>query len=382
MARAIRRTRICLARCLQSAIQRCSTPRGMGDGEGSQRSAALASGSSGTTRRGLHSRRHHGFLGASGGRRALGRALWRVDHARSGAGHRGGQHAIAAALGAIRTTNAPLAVPELTNSGVIAAARMLGIPLVAVRVDAAGLDTAHLDRVCRSAHPSAVYCAPAGENPIPTAMPDARRAELAVVAKRHKLWIIEDDAPGALVSRASPPMATMLPDQTLWLGSVAQSLGFGFRVAFVRVPLALESAMQEAIRALAWTGTTPGALLAARWLRDGTSEKVIRARRAATDKRHAVVAKILGKDRCTILKGIPYVWFDIPPGWRTDRLHAALMSEGVAVAPAAQFTVGTFRPRRGLRISSGALLSMSQYAEALSRIAEVCAHPGRYRQRR
>jgi DNA-binding transcriptional MocR family regulator len=202
---------------------------------------------------------------------------------------------------------------------------------------------------------------------------------LVRIAERYKMWIIEDDDAGVLVKRDAPALSTLLPNQTLYLGSVSQSLGFGFRAAFVGVPPALESPMREALRALAWTAATPGALLAAQWLADGTIDRVIRARRAAIAKRLSLVARILRRYRYVAMPGVPYIWLDVPPGWRADSLHAALLKAGVSVAPGAQFTVGAIRPRQGVRISAGARLSMAQYADALQRIADVCGHPARYR---
>lgn len=292
----------------------------------------------------------------------------------------GGQHAVAAALAAVRASRAPIAVPALTNSGALMAALQLGIPLVPVRADAEGLDPTHLERVCRASHPSAIYCAPSSGNPIPSAMSADRRLSLARIAARHKLWIIEDDEAGVLVRRDAPALSTLLPQQTLYLGSLSQSLGFGFRTAFVGAPPSLESPMREALRALSWTAATPGAMLAAHWLSDGTIDHVIRARRSAIAKRLALIARILRGYHCITMPGVPHVWLDVPPGWRAAALHAALLRAGVSVAPGDQFTVGAIRPRQGVRISMGARLSLGQYADALRRIADVGAHPSRYRQ--
>ena len=293
----------------------------------------------------------------------------------------GGQHAIAAALCAVNAAGSALAAPMTTNSGLLTAARMLGARPIGIRIDDYGMNPDHLDYICKKEQPAAIYCAPAGGNPIPTIMAAERRAALVAVARRHHAWIIEDDAPGPLVERTLAPLAEAAPERTLWLASVAQSLGFGFRLAFARVPAELEARMQQALRALAWTGATPGALLAERALADGKADRVMTERRAAILQRHERVEAVLGKERCVMSPGIPYVWFKTPPGWRTDALHTALQSAGVAVAPAAQFAVDPSRAHRGLRISAAALLDLNEYEQALMRILEVCTHPGRYRPR-
>lgn len=293
----------------------------------------------------------------------------------------GGQHAVAAALSAVCPpgSRVPIVVPALTNSGALMAAHRLRVPLVAARVDGDGFDVPHLERICRATHPSAIYCAPSAGNPMPSSMSSERRAELVRIARQYKLWIIEDDEAGVLVKRDSPALATLLPEQTLWLGSVSQSLGFGFRVAFVGAPPGIEASMQEALRAFAWTAATPGALLAARWLADGTIARVITARRAAIAQRLAIVSRALGRRRYVMTRGVPYVWLDVPPGWRAASLHDALLRAGVSVAPGAQFTAGTTRPPQGVRISTGALLSICQFRDAMQRVANVSAHPSRYR---
>ncbi len=291
----------------------------------------------------------------------------------------GGQHAIAAALCALGAAGSALAVPMMTNSGLLTAARLLGARPVGVRMNEDGMDPSHLDYICRKERPAAIYCAPAGGNPIPTVMTADRRASLIAVAERHHTWIIEDDAPGPLVDRTLASFAESAPDRTLWLASVAQSLGFGFRLAFARVPAELETKMQQALRALAWTGGTPGGLLAARGLADGTADRVMTERRAAILQRHARVRSVLGNDRCVVTPGIPYVWFHTPRGWRTEALHAALEASGVAAAPAAQFAVDPSRALRGFRFSAAALLDLEEYERALARILDVCTHPGRYR---
>lgn len=290
----------------------------------------------------------------------------------------GGQHALAAALCTIGGAGTVLAVPAVTNSGVLIAARLFGIRLAAVRVGRDGIDADHLDHVCRTTGATAFYCAPAGGNPIPTPMVEAQRVAVGRIAEKRRLWLIEDDSPGPLVERL-PPLARRWPQLTLWMGSVAQSLGFGFRLAFARVPAALEAGMQESLRALAWTGATPGALLSSEALADGTAARVFAARRAAIAERHGLVREVLGTRRVIAAPGIPYVWFETPPGWSADALHRALLLSGVAVAPAAQFAADPRRPPRGVRISAGALLSLDQYREALRRIADARAHPGRFR---
>lgn len=213
-----------------------------------------------------------------------------------------------------------------------------------------------------------LYCAPAGDNPIPIALAQERRAAIGDIARRYGIWIIEDDAPGPLVDRKIAPLGQQAPDRTVWLASVAQSLGFGFRLAFVRVPAQLEEQMQVALRALAWTGTTPGAMLASQLLADGSVEQIIAGRRSAIAERHRLARAVLGEVRCVILRGIPYFWFATPPGWRTQTLAEALFGEGVAVAPAGQFAADEKRPRRGVRIGGGPL-STNDYESALRRIS-------------
>ena len=193
-----------------------------------------------------------------------------------------------------------------------------------VRMRAGEPDPRHLAHICRAAKPIAFYCSPAAGNPIPVEMSAETRTRIAQLSERYGFWIIEDDSAGPLVDRTFPSFASMVPASTIWIGSVAQSLGFGFRVAFVAVPGELRDAMQGALRALAWGGTTPSLLLAIETLKDGTAERVIAERRAAIAARQALCQQVLHAYR-KILRGVSYFWMETPANWTTENLHRALL---------------------------------------------------------
>lgn len=100
-------------------------------------------------------------------------------------------------------------VENLTYPGVKAAAALLGLKLAGVAIDAHGLVPDALAAGCRTTGAKALYCMPSLHNPTAAVMPEARRREIAAIAARHDMPIIEDDCYGFLVPDAPPPMAAL-----------------------------------------------------------------------------------------------------------------------------------------------------------------------------
>src|SRR5690606_33982714 len=107
-----------------------------------------------------------------------------------------------------------ICVPALTYPGLKAAAEQLGVRLIPVTMDAEGPDPAALAEICGRERPQALYCVPTIHNPTTATLSLKRREEIAALARRHEITIIEDDAYGSLPRQAPTPVAALAPDIT------------------------------------------------------------------------------------------------------------------------------------------------------------------------
>ena len=105
----------------------------------------------------------------------------------------GTQNALAVTLMALFKAGDAIGVDALTYSGFSALASMLGIGLVPVEADEYGMNPEQLEAACVKEHLKGLYLMPECQNPTALTLPENRRRELAEIARRYGLILIEDD---------------------------------------------------------------------------------------------------------------------------------------------------------------------------------------------
>lgn len=260
-----------------------------------------------------------------------------------------GRQAIGAALAAVVPAGERLGVERLTYPVVKGIAARLGITLVPLAMDEYGL----LPEAVATAPPlRAVYLQPALHNPLGTTMPPGRRAELADTLRRLGLHAIEDAIYGFL--RADlPPLAALAPERTTLVDSMSKRLAPGLTLGFAVTPAGGEQRMASALRSGAWTASRFALEAATRWMTDGTADAIARAKRIDARERQRIrAARLAGFTVHADPHGY-HCWWELPPPWRAETFVAAAARRGIAVAPAAAFTVGSGHAPNAVRLALG-----------------------------
>jgi DNA-binding transcriptional MocR family regulator len=281
----------------------------------------------------------------------------------------GAQHALALCLLALVPAGSTMATTALTNPGVIAAARALSVPLVVVDSDEDGMLPGALDDACSRGAVSAVHVQPTFDNPRASIMPRGRREELAQVAARRELWLIEDDPLGPLAPDRPDPVAALAPDRTCHVASAAKVLALGLRVGMLSAPEQLYPRLAAALRASTWLLPPLLGEVVARWVRDGTAQEIVERRVAACHERGALARDILSGPDVHGDPGSPHLWVHLPAPWSAGSLLAALRDEEVLVAPGDDYVVDRALPAHGIRVG----LNAEVPDDALRRGIEVVA---------
>lgn len=86
--------------------------------------------------------------------------------------------------------------------------------------------------------PAFVYVLPNFHNPAGTTLPLERRKQLAEVATKLDLPVVEDDPYGELRYEGEdiPPICTMIPERTIYLGTFSKTLAPGLRLGWIVCP--------------------------------------------------------------------------------------------------------------------------------------------------
>ena len=277
----------------------------------------------------------------------------------------GAQHALTVCLLALAPHGSRVATTALTNPGLVATARMLSVPLVAVEGDEDGMIPDALDDVCGRENVSVVHLQPTLDNPGGRTMPRARREGLAAVARRRDIWIVEDDPLGPLVLDRPNPVAALVPERTCHVASAAKVLALGLRVGCLRAPEAAFPRVAAALRASTWLTAPLLGEVFSRWVGDGTAEQLVRQRVAACHQRRRLAHEILGDLDLRGDAGSPHVWLELPDPWTAGSFVNAAREAGVLVAPGDDHVVDRTHPAFGVRIGLNAEVPDDELRSAL-----------------
>jgi DNA-binding transcriptional MocR family regulator len=252
----------------------------------------------------------------------------------------GSQHGMTAVFASLLAPGDLVLTEALTYPGMKSLAALLSLRLHGLAMDEHGLRPDALAAACRAGNPRALYCLPTLQNPTTCVMPEARRREVAAVAREHGLLVVEDDVHGHLPEKAPRPLSALLPDQAVYLTGTSKSLAPGLRVGFIVAPSALVPRLSAGIRGTTWMAAPLMAEIAARWIEDGTADAVLARKRREAAARQAVAARALAGTRFDANPAAYHLWLHLPEPWRAETFASMARAQGVVVTPAAAFAAG------------------------------------------
>jgi DNA-binding transcriptional MocR family regulator len=283
----------------------------------------------------------------------------------------GAQAAIAATLTSLARSGDLILTEELTYPGLRLIAQQIGINVLGLAMDREGLLPAALDDACRAHRPKALYCVPVLHNPTTATMSEQRRREIAAIAQRHRLPIIEDDTYGLLAREAPPPLASFAPELTYYIGCLAKVLTPMLRVAYLVAPdAAISARLATALRAL--TGMAPPLMvaLASDWITGGQADEILTALRQEAIARQRLAADLLPAELVQTAPEAHHLWLRLPPSWPRAALVAHLQRQHLALVPSdAFFTGDAWDAPEAVRLCLGAAPDQRQLHHALTMLA-------------
>lgn len=284
----------------------------------------------------------------------------------------GAQAAIAALILALTEPGDVILAEPTTYPGLRAAATQFGRRLIAVAADKNGMLPEMLEEACRQHKPGLVYLNPTLQNPTAITIPERRRKELASIAKRRNVRIVEDDPYWLLADAPPPPIATFAPEQVYYISTLSKCLTPGLRVAFVliRDPHERERFL-AALRSFALMVAPLTAALATQWILDGSADGLMAGVRKEARLRHRMARDILAGRYGGAGDGL-HVWLELPAYWSSSQLARAADSEGIAVTPAEAFATGSGTVN-AIRISLGSIKDRGRLQAGLQRLSHLLA---------
>lgn len=281
----------------------------------------------------------------------------------------GGQQAILAALMAVAEPGDTILVEELTFPGIIHLARTLGFRLEVVPMDADGMKPDALEAICKHSSAKVLYCMPTLQNPTLATMPEERRREIAAIAEKYGLMVIEDDIWGMMSDDNIPVLANILPQQTIYLASLSKCLAGGLRTGYTAATPAINRKIRAAVKMICWMPTPLMVEIATRWINDGTAERLTERQKIVTHTRVEMLRAHLGPHGLISHPTAHHAWLPLSDSWRSEDFRVELERLGVHVLAESAFAPGRKPTAPAVRLTVG----QPSADLAIERAAEIIA---------
>lgn len=283
----------------------------------------------------------------------------------------GAQHALSVIIAANSQPGDVMFTDELTYPGMIAVARLAGVRLQGIMMDAEGMIPEALLAACRQRHGRFLYCMPTVQNPTSAVQSEQRRHRLAEIAEEYDLLIIEDEVLRLLVPDAPPPIWQLAPKRTFFIASTTKAVAGGLRLAYIAAPIFAREPLRHCVWASIGLPAPLTVELATIWIEDGTADRITEKKRTESVARQGMAREILsGCSYCSHPTAYN-VWLELPDGWESSDFAVEARRRGVGVTPSSAFAVTDGESPRAVRICLGAAENRDQLRTGLNVIAEL-----------
>ncbi len=280
----------------------------------------------------------------------------------------GAQHGLATTASALVKPGDTVLVEELTYSGFRLLSQQMHFKLKGVAMDGEGLKPDALEAACRTTRATVLYCMPRLQNPTSAVMSEKRRRQIAAVAEKCRLTVIEDDTYGFL-SPERWPLARLIPHRTVFVTSLSKSLFGGLRLGCAVAPPAILDRIVGAVWATMITTSSIGADMLSAWIEDGTAARIADWKRHESAARQVIARRILNGQRFQTHPSSLHMWLALPARWSSEGFVAEARARGVVLNASSEFAVGTEQPK-AVRLCLGPPRTRGSLEQALTRVNE------------
>ncbi|MDC0612534.1 PLP-dependent aminotransferase family protein [Vibrio sp.] len=283
----------------------------------------------------------------------------------------GACHGLTIALSTVLEFGDHIACGTLVDHGLISRARMLGLHLVPLEMDEYGITPDALDWACRNKSIKAVSCTSSMSNPSSAHMDLSRREQIAELALKHDIYVIEDDVYGALELNRLPPITSFIPQQAFYVTSFTKTVAPGLRAGYLSVPRHFLQHASGRLAATSWAATPLPFEIIHKWICDGQLHSLMAFQTEEFSKRQIIAASIFKRHRYCSHPNGQHIWLKLPEGWTSDGLVTAAKSAGVLMTSYKPFVIDPNVPIPFVRMSLGSETNREYVKYGLSVVNEI-----------
>ncbi len=286
----------------------------------------------------------------------------------------GGQNALCAILSSLFHPGDRIGTDPLIYSGLKTVAKMLGIQLVPITQEMNEMSPLALRNYCKNNELKGIYLIPDHQNPTTHTMSLKTREEIAKIAKEYNIIIIEDGINSILSESYSIPIATLAPEQTIYISSTSKSLCAGLRISFIATPSIYKKTLESALYNINIMVSPFNAEIVHQLINSSIADKIIKERKEMAVKMSNLADSLLKDYNLVGDKYCNFRWLLLPEGWNGKIFETCAKNAGVQVYCAERFVVGNAPVPAAVRISIVAPKDLNELEKGINILKSILKH--------
>jgi len=265
-------------------------------------------------------------------------------------------------------------VEDLSYAGFRRAGELMRAEVVGIRMDKWGIEPGALEHVLRQTPAQAICVSPEVQNPTGTHTPLERRKEIVEIARRYDVQIVEDDC-YRMGDAHAPSFRALAPERGWHVSSISKVLTPALRVGFAIAPRDRSVDLRRSAEYGYFGLAQPLAELTRLLLTDPRTRQIAADIRARMGEYVRVAVNALGGFDLNWAPDVPFVWLNLPSGWRSAAFSTAAEREGIQLRSADEFALRDGRAPNAVRIAMNGHVSLDRFEAAMLRLRGLLDNP-------
>ena len=292
----------------------------------------------------------------------------------------GATEAMYLALKAITKPGDTVAVETPTYYGILEQLEALQLKALEIQTDPReGIDVDRFEQAVASGKVDAAVVVCNFSNPLGSCMPDEKKRQLAEIASRYEIPVLEDDIHGELFFEGTRPKSLKAYDQDDWVlycSSFTKTISPGCRVGWCIPGNRFAEPFLKSKLVTTHASPMPTQLAIATYLKQGGYDRTLRKARSSYRDRVRRMAQAVGEffprdTRVTNPSGGFVLWVEMPPTVDSLELYHKAFEHGISIAPGPLFSpIGGYA--NYIRLNCGVDWS-DQLVDALELLGKLAA---------
>lgn len=261
------------------------------------------------------------------------------------------QNSIAIVISALFQYGDKIATNSLTYPGIKNISNMLGVQLVPIPYINMQMDIEALHRQCKSEHIKGLFIAPDHHNPTALTMTMRERNTTAEIIRKQNLLCIEDGTYSFLSRKILPTVTSMVPDKSVYISTVSNSLCAGLRIAFLVTPTSLIEPLTGAINNINVMSSPFESEIVSQLIATGVADTIVQEKLAEIHIRNSIANDVLSGFALWGDSNSQFRYLLLPQNWTGQGFEIAAKEKGVQIFCNERFAVGNAVTSPAVRIA-------------------------------